>query len=68
MKAKNENAIMRILSEAQEAGIPAALITDLGYYGVSEELLGKETVTAIGLGPARRDEVAAILKRARMME
>lgn len=63
MKSKSLAHLERAHAEAQAAGIPSALITDLGYFGVAEGLEGKATITALGLGPARRSEVDRILKR-----
>jgi peptidyl-tRNA hydrolase len=54
--------------EALEAGIPAVIITDLGYFGVSEELKNKPNITALGIGPARKEEVARILKRFQLLK
>lgn len=67
MQVKKLHHLERIHNEAKEAGIPTALITDLGYYGVSEELQGQATVTAVGIGPAKRGQVEKILKRARVL-
>ena len=63
MRARSLVHLERAHDEARAAGIPAALITDLGYFGVAEGLEGKATITALGIGPARRDEVRDILKR-----
>ena len=49
--------------ETVKAGIPAVLVTDLGYFGVPEDLAGKATITALGIGPAKKSEVKRILKR-----
>lgn len=61
--AKSLRQIERAHEQALEAGIPCALITDLGYT-VFE---GKPTVTALGVGPAKKTEVD-FLKRFQLMK
>lgn len=68
MKAKSLVALERAYNEAILAGIPAVLVTDLGFYGVAPGLEGKATVTVLGLGPVRRSEVNRITKRFQLME
>lgn len=63
MRSRNLSHLELAHAEAQLAGIPSVLVTDLGYFGVPEELAGKATITALGIGPARRSEVDRILKR-----
>ncbi len=63
LQAKNLAALERAYEEAIAAGIPAVLITDLGYT-VFE---GQPTVTALGIGPARKEEVHHFLKRFQLM-
>jgi peptidyl-tRNA hydrolase len=63
MRARSLAHLERAHAEAQAAGIPSCLITDLGYFGTSEELAGKATITALGLGPAKRGEIRNIIKR-----
>ena len=48
----------KALAQAQEAGLPAALITDFGYT-VFE---GVPTITAVGIGPAKKSEVPFLKK------
>ena len=64
LKAKNEYQLEKAQALAIEAGIPCALITDLGYT-VFE---GQPTVTVLGLGPAKRSEINHIVKRFQLME
>lgn len=59
LKAKSEHALRRAYDDARRLGIPCSLITDLGYT-VFE---GKPTITALGIGPARRSEIESITKR-----
>lgn len=67
LRAKSETAILRAYDEARSMGIPAALIIDLGYFGVPDHLKGKSTVTGLGLGPARRSEIDKVTKRFQVM-
>lgn len=63
LRAKNLGALERAHKEAIAAGIPATLITDLGY----TQFEGRPTVTALGIGPARKEEVHHFLKRFQLM-
>jgi peptidyl-tRNA hydrolase len=68
MKAKSLMHLEEAHEKLVQAGIPCALITDLGYYGTREDLLGKPTITALGVGPARRGEIEKIFHRFRLMD
>lgn len=63
MRAKSLPHLLETHEKLVLAGIPCALITDLGYYGAREDLMGKATITALGVGPARRSEIDDIFKR-----
>jgi len=63
MESKTLSKLERAYEIAYEMGIPCAIITDLGYT-VFE---GQPTITALGIGPAKRDEVE-FLKRFRIMK
>jgi len=63
LEAKNLLQLERVYNEALAAGIPCVMITDLGYT-VFE---GCPTITAVGIGPARREEVP-FLKRLRLLK
>ena len=63
LKAKNLNQLERAFAQAKEAGLPCALITDLGYTVFN----GQPTITALGIGPAKKSEVP-FLKRFQLME
>lgn len=62
MTAKNLGALLKAYDQAREAGIPCALITDLGY----TQFEGQPTITALGLGPAKKEEIYHITKRFQM--
>lgn len=64
LKAKNLYALERAYVEAKAAGIPCALITDLGYTVFD----GKPTITALGIGPARQEEIRNITKRFQLLK
>ena len=68
MQAKRLEHLEEAHAACQAAGIPSALITDLGYYGTTEDLLGKATITALGIGPAKRSELGKILHRFRLID
>lgn len=56
--------LLRAHDDARAAGIPCALITDLGYTLFD----GRPTLTALGLGPALRSEVDHINRDFTLME
>lgn len=62
LKAKNQHAIERAYKEAQQLGIPCALIVDSGHI-MPPYFDGSPIVTALGMGPARQDEINQITKR-----
>ena len=64
LEAKNLSQLERAYERAYELGIPCALITDLGYT-VFE---GQPTITALGIGPCKKDEVWEFIKRFRLMK
>lgn len=51
-------------AEAVAAGLPAVLVTDLGYTVFD----GVPTITALGIGPALRSETDPITKKFKLME
>lgn len=62
MYAKNLNQLIRAYRECQEAKIPCDLIIDRGHI-MLPHFDGKPIITALGIGPAYRDEIAHITKR-----
>ena len=52
VKVKSEKELLRLLDEAQEMGLPNALIADRGLTEVPPG-----TVTCLGIGPAPADKV-----------
>ena len=58
--AKNLHALLRAKDEAEAAGIPTYLVTDSGCKNFFD---GEPTVTALGLGPASKDQIKHITKR-----
>jgi len=59
LTAPDEAAVRQIHAVALSLGIPTALIVDSGHV-MPPHFDGKEIVTAVGIGPARRCEVASI--------
>ena len=64
LTAKNLHQLLRAKEEAEEAGIPAYLVTDSG---CSNFFNGEPTITALGLGPATRSKIKQITKRFQLM-
>jgi len=62
MYAKNLNQLIRAYRDCQAANIPHALIIDRGHV-MLPHFTGKPIITALGIGPAYRDEIAHITKR-----
>lgn len=60
--APSESRLLHAYEQALAAGLPCALITDHGHI-LPPHFDGSPIVTALGLGPARRDDVRAITKR-----
>lgn len=64
LEAKNLHHLLRAKEEAEAAGVPTYLVTDSGcenFFG------GKPTITALGLGPACKDQIKHITKRYQLM-
>lgn len=62
MYAKNLGQLIRGYREAMAANIPCSLIIDRGHV-LAPHFDGKPIITALGIGPAFRDEVEHITKR-----
>jgi PTH2 family peptidyl-tRNA hydrolase len=62
MYAKNEAQLARAYDDAKAAGIPVVIIVDRGHI-LLPHFDGKPIVTALGIGPAYRDEVENFMKR-----
>jgi PTH2 family peptidyl-tRNA hydrolase len=60
LAAKNLHHLLRAKEEAEAAGIPTYLVTDSGCKNFFN---GEPTVTALGLGPASKDQIKHITKR-----
>lgn len=56
----NLAGIMRAVDEAKRLGIPHFLVVDSGCKNFFD---GQPTVTALGIGPARKDEIKTITRR-----
>lgn len=62
MYAKNLNQLIRAYRDCQAANIPHSLIIDRGHI-MLPHFDGKPIITALGIGPAYKDEIAHITKR-----
>ncbi len=66
MYSKNLGQLLRAYKECIEAHIPCELIIDRGHI-LLPHFDGKPIITALGIGPAYKDEVEFITKRYTMM-
>ena len=64
LECKNLSQMERAYERLYELQMPAVLITDLGYT-VFE---GQPTITALGIGPCKKDEIWEVIKRFRLMK
>lgn len=62
LEAKGLIDLIYLHGQASAAGIPCALITDSGHV-MPPYFDGKPVVTAVGIGPATRDEVHHLTKK-----
>lgn len=62
MYAKNLNQLIQAYREAQALGLPCDLIIDRGHV-LAPQFDGQPIITALGIGPAFKDEIATITKR-----
>jgi peptidyl-tRNA hydrolase len=62
MYAKNLDQLLRAYREAKAANIPCSLIIDRGHI-LAPHFDGQPIITALGIGPAYRDEIQDITKR-----
>ena len=60
---KDESELLELYQNAQDAGIPAVLITDAGL----TEFNGVPTKTCIAIGPAKPDEIDEITKHLKLL-
>jgi PTH2 family peptidyl-tRNA hydrolase len=66
LAARSLNALLRAAADAAESGLAHALITDSGHV-LPPHFDGSPVVTALGLGPATREEVEHITRRFRLI-
>lgn len=62
MYAKNLGQLIRAYKDCQQANIPCELIIDRGHV-ILPYFAGDPIITALGIGPAYKDEIAHITKR-----
>lgn len=61
----NLNAIMRAKDEAERLGIPHFLVIDSG---CSNFFDGQPTITALGIGPAKKHDIQSITRRFQLFQ
>jgi peptidyl-tRNA hydrolase len=64
LQANTLDSLLRAQAEAITSGIPCSLITDSG---CSNFFDGKPIITAIGLGPARSNQIKHITRRFQLL-
>jgi PTH2 family peptidyl-tRNA hydrolase len=64
LSCKNINHLLRAEAEAQAAGIPTYRVVDSGCENFFN---GEPIVTALGLGPATKDQINHITRRFQLM-
>lgn len=62
MKSKNESHLLQAYEEAKEAGLITSLIIDRDHI-LLPHFTGAPIVTALGIGPATREQTGRILRR-----
>lgn len=67
LKSKNQFQLERAFHAAKAAGIPAELIIDSGHI-MPPHFDGSPIITALGIGPARREQIHHITKRFNCVE
>ncbi len=67
MYAKNLNQLLRAYKECREANLPCELIIDRGHV-LLPHFTGEPIITALGIGPVYKEEVAHITKRYTLMK
>lgn len=60
--AKNQDQLIRAYELAQAQGLPCSLIIDQ-HHVLPPHFTGEPIITALGIGPARKDEIHHITKR-----
>lgn len=63
LQAKNLSILLKADALAKELNIPHQLVVDLGY----TQFEGQDTITALGIGPARQDEIKLITKKLQLL-
>lgn len=65
--ARDEEQLRLAHIQAQQAGLPCVLITDSGHI-MPPHFDGSPIVTALGIGPARRDEINHITRKFQLVK
>lgn len=59
LRAKSVDALLNVEERAREAGLPVFRVVDSGCANFFD---GRPTITALGIGPARKDQVSFLSK------
>lgn len=62
LSAPTLDDLLALYERARELGLPCALITDSGHI-MPPHFNGQPIITALGIGPARRDQIKSLTKR-----
>jgi len=62
LKAKGETQLINTYNRIRESGIPCALIVDQKHI-MPPHFDGNPIITALGIGPCRREEIYPIIKK-----
>lgn len=65
LAVKNLDQLLRAQAEATAAGVPSYLVTDSG---CANFFNGEPTITALGLGPATKEQIKHITRRFQLMK
>jgi peptidyl-tRNA hydrolase len=65
--AKNDQQLLQAYEQAKQKGLPCALIIDSGHI-MLPHFDGSPIITALGIGPAYRDEIHEITKRFQLVK
>ncbi|CAH7386277.1 Peptidyl-tRNA hydrolase, archaeal type [Vibrio chagasii] len=60
--AKNSNALVKAYNQAMSLGVPCSIVVDQGHI-LPPFFNGEPIITALGIGPIAKSQVASITKR-----
>jgi PTH2 family peptidyl-tRNA hydrolase len=66
LSARSLDDLLDLARQAEDEGLPCALITDHGHV-LPPHFDGGEVITALGLGPATRDQIDHLTRRYKLV-